>query len=181
MGVVQFFKDPVDQQSLMIGSSPDVSPAALVRDGESRCRPLGIKFVMITAMEARWGRAFQPFATPFFNRFLKPGLLAMWFLEIKAIISIPKPISPASSGAAGPASFLDLAKALGDLEEQEAAKLRNMAMVADSVSDNPALARYRDAKLLELKAQAASNAMLNAAVTDVLRTLEGASQAARTD
>jgi len=180
MGVVQFFKDPVDQQFWMIGSSPDVSPATLVRDGESRCQPSSIKFVLITAMEARWGRAFQPLGTTFFNRFLKPGLLAMWFLEFKAIISIPKPMSPAKSGGEGPVSLRELAKVLGDLEEKEAAKLSNMATVANSVIDNPALAKYQDAKLAELKAQAAKNEVLSAAVSNVLKSLgQGLSEVAR--
>lgn len=180
MGVVQFFKDPVDQQFLMIGSSPDVNPATVVRDGESRCKPSSIKLVMITAMEARWGHAFLPLSTTFFNRFLKPGLLAMWFLDIKAIISIPKPMSRGKSGGGGPASLADIAKALGDLEDQEAAKLSNMAKVANSVIDNPALARYRDEKLSELKAQAAKNGELSAAVSDVLKTLgQGLSEVAR--
>src|SRR5262249_31699247 len=135
MGVVQFFEDPVDHQFWMIGSSPQVNPATLVRDGESRCKPLSIKFVLITAMESRWGRMFLPVSTPFFNRYLKPGLLAMWFLETNTIMSIPKPTSSAKSGGGGPVTLRDLAKALGDLEEQEAAKLSNKAAVVNSVID----------------------------------------------
>ena len=182
MGVVQFFKDPVDQQFWMVGFSPDVNPATLVRDGESRCKPSSIKFVLITAMEDRWGHMFLPVSTPFFNRYLQPGLLAMWFLEAKTIMTIPKPMSPAKSGAGGPVSLRDLAKALGNLEEQEAAKLSNMAKVADAVIDDPALAKYRAAKLSELKAQAAKNDMLNAAVSNVLKTLgQGLSQVGRKD
>jgi len=104
----------------------------------------------------------------------------MWFLETKTILSIPKPVSPATSGGGGPVSLRELAKALGDLEEQEAAKLSNMATVANSVVDNPALAKYRDAQLSDLKAQAAKNQMLSAAVSTVLKNLgQGLSQVAR--
>lgn len=180
MGVVQFFKDPVDQQFWMIGSSPDVNPATLVRDGESRCKPSSIKFVLITAMEDRWGRMFLPVSTPFFNRYLQPGLLAMWFLEAKAIMTIPKPMSAVKSGRGGPVSLRDLAKALGNLEEQEAAKLGNMARVANAVIDNPALAKYRDAQLSELKAQAAKNAMLSSTLSNVIKNFgQALSQAAK--
>jgi hypothetical protein len=179
MGVVQFFQDPRDQQWWMIGSAPDVIPTTLVLDGQSRCKPSSIKFVMITAVEPWFGYMLLPLAPAFFNRYLKPGLLAMWFEEAKTIMSIPKPVSPAKSGGGGPVSFRELAKALGELEEQQAAKLSNMATVANSVIDDPALAKYRDEKLSELKVQAAQNDMLNAAMSNVLKNIgQGLSQVA---